>query len=88
MYTYKADAVVCTLPLGVLKQSPPGVQFVPPLPEWKTSAIHRMGYGNLNKVGFNSHYNKSKKKKKLNVKSTHGVENKNTCQFKDTGHYW
>ncbi|XP_071800838.1 lysine-specific histone demethylase 1A-like [Asterias amurensis] len=50
MYTYKADAVVCTLPLGVLKQSPPGVQFVPPLPEWKTSAIHRMGYGNLNKV--------------------------------------
>ncbi|XP_038077080.1 lysine-specific histone demethylase 1A-like isoform X2 [Patiria miniata] len=49
-YTYKADAVVCTLPLGVLKQSPPVVQFVPPLPEWKTSAIHRMGYGNLNKV--------------------------------------
>ena len=49
-YTYKADAVVCTLPLGVLKQSPPVVQFVPSLPEWKTSAIHRMGYGNLNKV--------------------------------------
>ncbi|XP_071955626.1 lysine-specific histone demethylase 1A-like [Antedon mediterranea] len=49
-YTYKADAVLCTLPLGVLKQSPPAVQFVPPLPEWKTSAIQRMGYGNLNKV--------------------------------------
>ncbi|XP_033116780.1 lysine-specific histone demethylase 1A-like [Anneissia japonica] len=49
-YTYKGDVVLCTLPLGVLKQSPPTVQFVPPLPEWKTSAIQRMGYGNLNKV--------------------------------------
>ncbi|CAF89259.1 unnamed protein product, partial [Tetraodon nigroviridis] len=38
------------LPLGVLKQQPPAVQFVPPLPEWKTSAIQRMGFGNLNKV--------------------------------------
>ena len=49
-YTYKADAVICTLPLGVLKQTPPAVQFMPPLPEWKTSAVHRMGFGNLNKV--------------------------------------
>ncbi|XP_071495528.1 lysine-specific histone demethylase 1A-like [Diadema antillarum] len=48
--TFKADAAVCTLPLGVLKQSPPVVQFSPHLPEWKTSAIQRMGYGNLNKV--------------------------------------
>uniref|UniRef100_A0AAZ1X8T7 Lysine-specific histone demethylase n=1 Tax=Oreochromis aureus TaxID=47969 RepID=A0AAZ1X8T7_OREAU len=49
-FIYKCDAVLCTLPLGVLKQQPPAVQFVPPLPEWKTSAIQRMGFGNLNKV--------------------------------------
>ncbi|MBN3285434.1 KDM1A demethylase, partial [Polyodon spathula] len=36
-----------------MKQQPPAVQFVPPLPEWKTSAIQRMGFGNLNKV-YNS----------------------------------
>ncbi|XP_078472346.1 lysine-specific histone demethylase 1A isoform X1 [Lampetra planeri] len=47
---YKCDAVLCTLPLGVLKQQPPAVQFFPPLPEWKTTAIQRMGFGNLNKV--------------------------------------
>ncbi len=43
--TYKADAVLCTLPLGVLKQSiaqnsqglPNTVSFHPPLPEWKVS---------------------------------------------------
>uniref|UniRef100_A0A3Q3FKS7 Lysine-specific histone demethylase n=1 Tax=Kryptolebias marmoratus TaxID=37003 RepID=A0A3Q3FKS7_KRYMA len=49
-FIYKCDAVLCTLPLGVLKQQPPAVQFVPPLPEWKTSAIQRMGFGNLNKL--------------------------------------
>ncbi|XP_073173473.1 lysine-specific histone demethylase 1A isoform X5 [Lepidochelys kempii] len=48
-FIYKCDAVLCTLPLGVLKQQPPAVQFVPPLPEWKTSAVQRMGFGNLNK---------------------------------------
>ncbi|CAH1799050.1 unnamed protein product [Owenia fusiformis] len=53
--TYKADAVLCTLPLGVLKEtlrpnSVNSVQFYPPLPEWKTSALQRMGFGNLNKV--------------------------------------
>lgn len=55
--TFKADAVLCTLPLGVLKQSvlnnpnlPNTVQFVPPLPEWKGAAISRLGFGNLNKV--------------------------------------
>lgn len=53
-----ADAVLCTLPLGVLKQStasqaaslPNTVQFTPPLPEWKVAAIQRLGFGNLNKV--------------------------------------
>lgn len=48
--TFKGDAVLITLPLGVLKNHPPSVQFNPPLPEWKTAAIHRMGFGNLNKV--------------------------------------
>ncbi|KAJ3666549.1 hypothetical protein Zmor_001987 [Zophobas morio] len=55
--TYHADVVLCTLPLGVLKlcASPNSsqlntVQFVPPLPDWKTSAIQRLGFGNLNKV--------------------------------------
>uniref|UniRef100_A0A8C9EN92 SWIRM domain-containing protein n=1 Tax=Pavo cristatus TaxID=9049 RepID=A0A8C9EN92_PAVCR len=51
-FIYKCDAVLCTLPLGVLKQQPPAVQFVPPLPEWKTSAVQRMGFGNLNKVMY------------------------------------
>lgn len=51
-FIYKCDAVLCTLPLGVLKQQPPAVQFVPPLPEWKTSAVQRMGFGNLNKVNW------------------------------------
>lgn len=53
--TQKADACLITLPLGVLKESLKGngvntVQFVPPLPDWKTAAIQRMGFGNLNKV--------------------------------------
>lgn len=54
-FIYKCDAVLCTLPLGVLKQQPPAVQFVPPLPEWKTSAVQRMGFGNLNKVTCPEH---------------------------------
>lgn len=55
---YKGDVVLCTLPLGVLKQStnkktqslPNTVQFSPPLPDWKVAAIERLGFGNLNKV--------------------------------------
>lgn len=53
--TYKADAVLITLPLGVLKESlrnngVNGITFSPPLPDWKTAAIQRLGFGNLNKV--------------------------------------
>lgn len=56
--TYKCDAVLCTLPLGVLKQGiaqnspghPNTVTFSPPLPDWKVDSIKRLGYGNLNKV--------------------------------------
>lgn len=56
-YTYSADAILCTLPLGVLKQSvaqnapvPNVVSFQPPLPEWKIKSINSLGYGLLNKV--------------------------------------
>ncbi|XP_043266805.1 lysine-specific histone demethylase 1A [Venturia canescens] len=49
---HKADAVLVTLPLGVLKASAPpsAVAFNPPLPDWKAQAIQRLGFGNLNKV--------------------------------------
>lgn len=46
--TFEADVVLVTVPLGVLKGK--GIQFDPPLPEWKNSVIDRMGFGNLNKV--------------------------------------
>ncbi|KAL7636863.1 UNVERIFIED_CONTAM: hypothetical protein RMT77_012621 [Armadillidium vulgare] len=55
--TIKGDAVLCTLPLGVLKQSvtqnsniPNTVTFNPPLPQWKIDSMSRLGFGNLNKV--------------------------------------
>ncbi|CAF4851427.1 unnamed protein product [Pieris macdunnoughi] len=56
--TFKGDVLLCTLPLGVLKVAVASngqnqqnfVQFDPPLPDWKVSAIKRLGYGNLNKV--------------------------------------
>lgn len=64
--TYQADAILCTLPLGVLKQTIEQqdkndnsrqkqeitniIEFNPPLPEWKQQCIDRLGFGNLNKV--------------------------------------
>lgn len=48
----EADAVVCTLPLGILKLDPlteQGVSFEPPLPLAKQRAIERLGTGLLNK---------------------------------------
>ena len=50
----KADAVVCTLPLGVLQLDPEkgGVLFSPPLPPPKQAAISRLGFGVLNKVAL------------------------------------
>lgn len=56
--TYKADLVLCTLTLGVLKlaispladNQENAVKFQPALPEWKQQAIQRLGFGNLNKV--------------------------------------
>lgn len=44
----EADSVVCTIPLGVLKQDT--INFNPPLPSWKTDAVGRLGFGILNKV--------------------------------------
>ena len=43
-----ADAVILTLPLGVLKAG--AVNFEPPLPQRKQQAIDRLGFGTLNKV--------------------------------------
>lgn len=54
--TIDCDIVICTLPLGVLRPPRPDldhgptVSFNPPLPKWKTDAIQRLGFGNLNKV--------------------------------------
>ena len=45
---FTADAVLVTLPLGVLKQG--AVRFVPELPEEKREAIARLGMGTLAKV--------------------------------------
>lgn len=50
----ECDAVVVTVPLGVLKQQ--SIKFIPDLPEWKKESIHRLGFGKLDKVflQFNS----------------------------------
>ena len=42
------DAVIVTLPLGVLKEG--SVRFSPPLPQNKLDAINRLGMGTLDKV--------------------------------------
>jgi hypothetical protein len=44
------DICVVTVPLGVLKKN--YIQFVPPLPDWKSEAITKLGFGLLNKVGI------------------------------------
>lgn len=46
--TLDVDAVVVTVPIGVLQDGRPG--FNPPLPEWKQQAISAVGSGLLNKV--------------------------------------
>jgi monoamine oxidase len=45
----EADAVVVTVPVGVLQQ-PDSISFEPELPTWKTQAISAIGMGLLNKV--------------------------------------
>lgn len=44
----EADYVVSTIPLGVLKHG--SIEFQPPLPEEKSEAIGRLGFGILNKI--------------------------------------
>lgn len=46
----KADKVVVTAPLGVLKDR--AIQFIPDLPQWKQDSIKRLGFGVVNKVCF------------------------------------
>ncbi len=45
---FRADAVLVTAPLGVLKREL--IHFSPPLPERKLECIQRLGFGVLNKV--------------------------------------
>jgi monoamine oxidase len=49
---FVADAVVVTVPLGVLKRGEESIRFSPPLPRRKLEAIDRLGFGVLNKVIF------------------------------------
>ena len=46
--SFSADKVVFTGSLGVLKHQ--DVEFEPSLPDWKTDAIDRLGFGVMNKV--------------------------------------
>lgn len=46
--TFMADAVIVTVPLGVLKTT--DITFDPPLPPWKQEAIEKLGFGDLNKI--------------------------------------
>lgn len=52
--TYKASAVLVTLPLGVLQAVPKdgGIQFVPELPASKRSAIQQLAVGNVIKINL------------------------------------
>ena len=45
---FEGAAVIVTVPLGCLKAG--DITFQPPLPPWKTEAIEKLGFGNLNKV--------------------------------------
>ena len=46
--TLSADAVVVSVPIGVLQKG--SITFSPPLPQWKSEAYTRIGMGKLNKV--------------------------------------
>ena len=46
---FEGAAVIVTVPLGCLKSE--DITFTPALPSWKTEAIQKLGFGNLNKVG-------------------------------------
>ena len=44
----EGDAVLVTIPLGVLKAR--SIKFQPPLPPWKKEAIDRLGFGPIEKI--------------------------------------
>ncbi len=46
---FEGAAVIVTVPLGCLKSG--DITFTPALPSWKTEAVQKLGFGNLNKVG-------------------------------------
>ncbi|WP_417668083.1 flavin monoamine oxidase family protein [Roseibium sp.] len=48
--TYEADHVVCTVPLGVLKNRK--IRFEPPLPETFDRALASIGFGHMSKLGL------------------------------------
>ena len=48
--SYSAQHVICTVPLGVLKQD--GIQFSPALPNILKKTINEMGFGVFNKLFF------------------------------------
>lgn len=52
---FRADMVLCTVPLGILKRG--DIEFLPPLPQRKKDAIDRLGFGLLNKVAMLFPYN-------------------------------
>ncbi|CAF1013393.1 unnamed protein product [Adineta steineri] len=45
---YRADYVLITVPLGVLKSKQ--IEFYPSLPQWKLNAIDRIGFGHYEKI--------------------------------------
>ncbi|KAI3430663.1 hypothetical protein D9Q98_005255 [Chlorella vulgaris] len=49
-HCFQADAVVVTVPLGVLKRGDDALRFNPPLSLRKQAAIKRLGFGSMNKV--------------------------------------
>ena len=46
---FKTESVICTIPLGVLKEKGE-VIFDPPLPSYKMDAIKRLGFGVVDKI--------------------------------------
>ncbi|KAI9084228.1 hypothetical protein K1719_033735 [Acacia pycnantha] len=52
---FYGDMALCTVPLGVLKKG--SIEFFPELPQRKKDAIHRLGFGLLNKVAMLFPYN-------------------------------
>lgn len=47
---FEGDMVLCTVPLGVLKNG--SIKFIPELPQKKLDGIKRLGFGLLNKVAM------------------------------------